>query len=185
MKDRPEAVIAVGIDPGRVPGVVVVRIPGAKPCEQSRPEFRPIILSSWAAKTEGNVLDPTVVGMMIALEVLRMATFFEATLIGIEIPKGMRKANVATYGAQRETIGTVRGCLLAHKVSCMAINPNSVKMATGGRFAKKSDMIAMLKTMRDFVKAWDTDGARLEAKADALGVALAAAGWKPPSTVAA
>jgi Holliday junction resolvasome RuvABC endonuclease subunit len=177
---RPPTVVAIGIDPGRVPGVAAVKVPGAFPVERPLPAFQPIVLNAWATETGKTVEDPTVVAELIAVEALRMAAFYEAAVVAIEIPKGMVRANVATYGAQRETIGTVRGILLAHKITCHVVAPNSGKMAlTDNRYADKAAMVEALKLLRDFAKAWDPVDIRLEAKADALGVALAAAGWRP------
>lgn len=172
----------VGIDPGATAGIVVMRF---RPRDtHHRLDDRPpevSILAGQVILSEHVLEDPTAAGVSIARAAVLLAQAHEASAVAIEIPKGAIRRQVTTsYGAQRETIGAVRALLRAYEFRDLQIAPNSAKMAlTGSGKADKRAMMDRMKSVHGWERLWDSAQARLEAKADAVGICMAGAAiWR-------
>lgn len=166
----------IGIDPGAVAGIIVIRFHVRDVAGQGR-TLVPTVMDARVVESTGMIHDPSTPAMEIVRVAVLLASMHEPAAIGLEIPKGpsMRKRMVS-YGAQRETIGAIRGGLLSHGLETITVAPGGAKKALAGSGASsKDEMVEAFKKLAGWEKAWDTAKYRMEAKADAAGIALAAA----------
>ncbi len=165
----------VGIDPGAVCGIVVVGFSLLDVAGRGR-QLVPKIRDARLVETAGMHMTATAPAAEIVRLTVLLASMHEATLIGLEVPspQGLTRARLKTYAAQRELIGALR--IRLEEWDMVDVHPMQAKKALADDArASKCQMLEAVKSIAGWERCWDTAQYRLEAKADAAGIALAAA----------